>query len=370
MHGRGVVSLACRNCGECNFGCNDNAKNTLDRTYLVEAKAHKAEISPLSEVRSFDRHGEGYSVTFVSHKDHQTGVRHNTRLLPTETITAKRVILAAGALGTSFLLHKNRTAFPRLGGRLGRSFSGNGDMLKFLRLPDEAPQATVDPAHGPVIVSSAQPPEGGLYLQDGGYPQFINWMVGVSDAPQLLSQAASIGVGVAGQAFKARFRQARPRTDSSKSISRLLSTLSLPGRILPLLAMGLDSTDAYTTLVDGKLLVEWDPRDDAPYFAHVDEWVRRLASTLQADVLDPLGYFNRTATVHPLGGCPMGTRESGAVVDPLDGHVWNYPGLHIADGSVMPGPVGANPSLTIAAIAARFAKAIIVQEHSAQERRA
>jgi len=31
------------------------------------------------------------------------------------------------------------------------------------------------------------------------------------------------------------------------------------------------------------------------------------------------------------------------------GEVFNYPGLYVADGSVMPGPVGPNPSLTIAA---------------------
>jgi cholesterol oxidase len=48
------------------------------------------------------------------------------------------------------------------------------------------------------------------------------------------------------------------------------------------------------------------------------------------------------------------------VVDPF-GRVFGHPGLHIADGSVMPGPVGANPSLTIAALADRFADAILAE---------
>jgi len=33
--------------------------------------------------------------------------------------------------------------------------------------------------------------------------------------------------------------------------------------------------------------------------------------------------------------------------------------LFVADGSVMPGPVGANPSLTIAALAERFSRRMI-----------
>jgi cholesterol oxidase len=54
----------------------------------------------------------------------------------------------------------------------------------------------------------------------------------------------------------------------------------------------------------------------------------------------------------------MGNSASEGVVDSY-GQVFNYPGLYIADGSVMPGPVGPNPSLTIAALSNRFAEQII-----------
>jgi len=54
----------------------------------------------------------------------------------------------------------------------------------------------------------------------------------------------------------------------------------------------------------------------------------------------------------------MGRTAQEGVVDPY-GRVFGHPGLHIADGSVMPGPVGANPSLTIAALADRFADAML-----------
>jgi cholesterol oxidase len=67
--------------------------------------------------------------------------------------------------------------------------------------------------------------------------------------------------------------------------------------------------------------------------------------------------------VHPLGGCPMGADPEHGVVD-SHGRVFGYPGLYVADGSVMPGPVGANPSLTIAALADRFADCLVEESRS------
>jgi cholesterol oxidase len=55
-----------------------------------------------------------------------------------------------------------------------------------------------------------------------------------------------------------------------------------------------------------------------------------------------------TLTAHPLGGCVLGTSTD------LAGRVKGYRGLYALDGSLIPGNIGgANPSLTIAAIAER-----------------
>jgi cholesterol oxidase len=56
----------------------------------------------------------------------------------------------------------------------------------------------------------------------------------------------------------------------------------------------------------------------------------------------------------------MGRDENEAVVDSY-GEVFNYPGLYVMDGSIMPGPVGPNPSMTIAAVSDRAAEHIIGQ---------
>ena len=85
-----------------------------------------------------------------------------------------------------------------------------------------------------------------------------------------------------------------------------------------------------------------------------------MAVEMGARFMDnPLWHFGRRViTVHPLGGCPMGRNRDEGVVDPW-GRVFGQPGLFVADGSVMPGPVGPNPSLTIAALSDRFATRIL-----------
>ena len=59
----------------------------------------------------------------------------------------------------------------------------------------------------------------------------------------------------------------------------------------------------------------------------------------------------------------MGRNEREGVVDSY-GQVFGYPGFVIADGSVMPGPVGPNPSNTISALAHRFAERSIEERVS------
>ncbi len=68
----------------------------------------------------------------------------------------------------------------------------------------------------------------------------------------------------------------------------------------------------------------------------------------QAAFTDSL--FNFPTTAHLMGGVPIGRNESEGVVD-LDCQVFNYPGLYVVDGSIMPANPGVNPSLTITALA-------------------
>jgi cholesterol oxidase len=89
--------------------------------------------------------------------------------------------------------------------------------------------------------------------------------------------------------------------------------------------------------------------------------MKSIATAMGGEFKDALTLpLSRVITVHPLGGCPMSEHKDLGVVDPF-GQVHGYPGLYVADGAVMPGPVGANPSLTIAALSNRFATRLLEQ---------
>ena len=54
----------------------------------------------------------------------------------------------------------------------------------------------------------------------------------------------------------------------------------------------------------------------------------------------------------------MSDTPAGGVVNDR-GQVWGHPGLFVADSSILCGPIAANPSLTIAALAERVAEGMI-----------
>lgn len=152
-------------------------------------------------------------------------------------------------------------------------------------------------------------------------------------------------------------------SDLSSEISKLFGKTDRSAGLLPLLGMGRDIPDGIMRLRKGDLDVDWSKKKSEPFFDHLRETMRNIAKALGADFMDnPTWYLGRTIAAHPLGGCPMGRNTEEGVVNAY-GEVFNYPGFFIADGSVMPGPVGPNPSLTIGALADRFAEKVIENHH-------
>jgi choline dehydrogenase-like flavoprotein len=63
-------------------------------------------------------------------------------------------------------------------------------------------------------------------------------------------------------------------------------------------------------------------------------------------------------STHQLGSCRMGTDPQSSVTDPT-GRVHSVPNVYVADGSLLVNPGGANPSLTIQALAYWVSAAIL-----------
>jgi cholesterol oxidase len=370
----GRPHLTCALTGECNIGCNYASKNTLDLTYLSLAKLrHGAEIWTRCEVKAFAPRGEGGGYT-IEYVDHNEAVEDEKRTvdLPRHTVTAKRLVLAAGSFGSTFLLLKMKkyaTSFSGLSEKLGTRFNGNGDLLTLVvkSLQEDGGShkpRILDAGYGPVITSAIRVPDemGGegsaYYIEDGGYPQFASWIIETSNQFAFLRRGLRLLKRLA-----RGWLRLDVDSDVGAEIASFIGTAATSSSTLPMFAMGRDVPDGNMRLTDNDLLdIDWRLGRSTPYFHRVRESAHAIAQSLNASFRDnPLWYLSRVVTVHPLGGCPMGRNEKEGVVNSY-GEVHGYPGLYVADGSVMPGPVGPNPSLTIAAIANRSAEHIIANK--------
>ncbi len=353
----GVIRRTCTMCGECNLGCNSGSKNTLDHTYLSRAQQATAMLKDRCEVRTVTPVAGGYEVGYVEHHEENEGVRIDTARLPVRRVRARVVVVAAGALGSTYLLLRNRRNLPALGPALGARFSGNGDLLGFVRgCADQ-----LEPSNGPVITSTIRVPDAvdgaegrGFYLQDGGYPGFVDWLIEATGAAGTARRA--------GRAFVARLLDrisGVPRSQIGAELSAVLGDGHRSSGLLPLLGMGRDVPDGNLRLRKGWLDVDWDDTTSRVYFDRVIATMAAVAEEMGGKLaMNPTSLLRRLITVHPLGGCPMAHDRRRGVVD-AHGETFGHPGLFVIDGSVMPGPVGPNPSLTIAALAERFSLRVL-----------
>lgn len=355
----GAQRVTCTRVGECDIGCNAGAKNSLDHTYLSAAAYAGAEIRCLHEVRGLrPLENGGYEVRYIVH-DPERGDVSSRSELPPRVIRCRTLVLAAGTFGTTYLLLRNRPSFPALSRALGTKFSGNGDLLTLLmdaEHPDGSPR-TLHGSFGPVITTTLRardevdgggPGARGYYIQDAGYPAFLDWLV---ETGQIKAVAQRTG-RVAWQLMLDRLLHTR-RSNISYDMASALGDGRRSAGSLPLLGMGRDIADGVMSLSEGHLAVNWTVATSKDYFAVLRARMQDIATELGADFHDnPLWWSKRVVTVHPLGGAPAGRHRAESVCDEY-GEVFGHPGLYVLDGAAMPGPVGANPALTIAAFSDR-----------------
>jgi cholesterol oxidase len=379
LHGR--PRHTCTLVGECDLGCNEGAKNSLDYTYLshflregrpeAEGEEPRSRIFTCCEATGIEP-GEdgGYRVSYVEHRAARAAVKRRRGLHdPGEplldpdtdetsdewarTVTAGVVVVAGGTFGSTRLLLSSRPRLPRLSAQLGRRFSTNGDLLTVAR-ECRSPDGTwrdLDPTYGPVITAYAQDTASGrrLWMQDAGGPGVSAWAWQAGELPRDLWAARALLPGLLCGRRGGRI---------SRLVARALGSAEASAAMLPMLTMGEDVSGGRMRLQGDGLALDWDPRGASrSYFDAAVSLAERVAKSLGGRLGPPFAArWAPGLTAHPLGGCPMGADVRSGVVDSY-GEVFGYPGLFVADGSIMPGPVGPNPSFTIAAMAGRVGQA-------------
>ncbi len=360
----------CRLCGECDIGCNYGSKNTLDFNYISAAANKNAEVQTLCEVKSFapnSKRGKGYLVEYEIHDPDEFG---SPNYKPDkETISCDYLVISAGTFGTQYLLAKNRKSFPLISETLGSRYSVNGDLLSFFSKAknENGSSRKLDPSFGPVITSALRFGDDldeigkvgrGFYIEDGGHPNLISWSMEVSGIFGYLKRTLKFLKLVLKYRLGVSFD-----SDLGAEISSLIGEGTAAMSSMPVLAMGRDIPSAKLFLRGKYLDCDWAINDSRAYFDRVRRAGKAIAKAIGAEYRDNPSFrwnFQQVLTAHPIGGCAMDLSKDLGVVNSC-GEVFEYPGLYVADGSVFPGPVGPNPSLTIAALSNRFAEHIIAK---------
>ena len=333
--GVGPDRNGCQQCGACMTGCQFNAKNTLPKNYLGLAESAGAQVFPMTTVKSFSQNVDGtWEIQAVKSND------------PFATVIkfkANQVIVAAGTYNTQKLLHTmKRKMLPQLSNHLGQLSRTNSEALTGAMMPN----IDIDFSAGSAITSSFFPDEH-THIEPVRYGKGSNFM-------GLMQTIMTDG-------YKSTGRRRH-------WLKQFIANPSLLGKILnvrrwsqrTVIALTMQNVDSSVTVSGKRGLFGWhltstnDPlKPNATYIPAANEVVRRIADKYGGIAGGHIGdLIDAPFTAHFVGGCVIGENAEHGVIDPYH-RVYNYPTLHIVDGSTITANLGVNPSLTITAQAER-----------------
>jgi cholesterol oxidase len=338
--GDGPDRAGCIRCGACMVGCRYNAKNTLRKNYLwmaerlgtdIRAERHVVDIRPLGAADGSD----GYAITAQRPGAWLRKER--------QTLTARGVVVSAGAVGTNWLLRscKDFGSLPRLSNRLGEVVRTNSEALL-------AVTATKDrfDFHKSIAISSSIYPDRDTHIESVTYGE-------AGDAMGLLFTTLTAG----------GTRVTRPLKWSAGSLAHPIRFLKLLWKrgwarrtVILLVMQTLNNSMRLKPIRIGRHLVlgtEQGPENPNPtWIPAANEAATRIADKIEGVPQSnlPEAVLNIPATAHILGGAVIADGPDTGVVD-VRQRAFGYENLLVCDGSVIPANPGVNPSLTITALA-------------------
>jgi cholesterol oxidase len=356
----GVPQEACTGCGDCITGCNVGAKNTVLMNYLPRAYEKGAHIFTEVEVRTVRESGGIWLVTY-----RQRGGSAGQFDGPTRIVTADAVVLSAGTLGTTEILLRSAAAGLPMSKKVGHHFSGNGDVLAFgydeLRSVNGIgvgqDRSLVGEPPGPCISAMVTVDDGRklgreVVVEDAVIPRALASIL----RPGLALSALVAGKGKGSR----RIRWAEILFGAFRSPYRGPSD-----HTQTFLVMSHDGDGGHLVMSSehDRVQVDWPGAGSKPPYPRANRILRRFTKVLGGTFVSNPAWSKRMGrrlvTVHPLGGAVMADDAEHGVVDHM-GRVFKdtsgkepYEGLWVADGSMVPTPLGTNPLFTISALAER-----------------
>ena len=345
--GDGPERNTCQYCAGCTMGCRHNAKNDLNKNYLFFARRNGVEIRPRSRVVRIEplpdgsgvRDGQaGYEVTVVETIWGLFSRRYRLR--------SRGVVVSAGVLGTVPLLLKMRDVsktLPSISPLLGQEIRTNAETL--ISISD----AEHDLSEGPTISS-------GMWADDVTNIE-INRFPAKSDANWIYMPYVPM---IDGTGFSRLLHFLGNTVRHPLHTLKALNPIGKARRSIIFLVM--KTTEAYVHLEWRRPLYRLfrkhvtavqKPKDDKleVFFPSAHRVARRFAQRVGGTPCNSLLeiLFGTPFTAHIMSGVPIGTgRQNGVISE--SGEVFGYRNLRVLDGSIIPGNLGVNPSLTITAL--------------------
>lgn len=284
---------------------NNYGKRSLDKSYLAEAlAAGLLTILALHVVRRIERAPDGTYIVSCDEID----IEGN--LVAKKQLGCNRLFLGGGSMGTTDLLMRAREtgALPDLNDQVGTAWGPNSDIFVARATPVWEPtgdKMSTVPAAGFRTLDEDGKNVFSLYIPFPvvGIETYVATNIVMTENPE------------AGQF----------RYDAARDVSTLT----------------------------------WQASQNEPAVrsaTYVFDKINAAAgSTYKTDMFGG-ATMGSSSTYHPVGGCPLGRATDDY------GRIAAYPGLYVVDGSLIPVGIGANPALTITALAERNVERILEED--------
>ncbi|MDB4989531.1 MAG: cholesterol oxidase [Myxococcaceae bacterium] len=278
--------------------------SSVDKNYLADALGTgNVTIESLHIVRELRREANGLYVVSVN------AIDVDGALVARKEITCTHLFLCGGSMGTSELLVRAREtgSLPDLNSQVGTGWGPNSDIL--VQRANQLWNPTGD--------KISMVPATGFRTVD-------------QDGKQVFSMDIPFPVGV--ETFGS-FNIVMTETPESGSF-------------------------VYNPISDAAEL-QWHAEQSEPAVKSAryvfDKLNRATLSTYKPELYRGKDFLDNT-TYHPVGGCPLGEATDDY------GRLHGYDKLYVADGSLIPRGIVANPSLTVTAMTERNIERIIAED--------